>query len=137
MALLAQSVAEIALAINVHPPRFAAVIDGARPVDGELDLRLSRYFRMSDGFFLGLQTDYELLEAKRALNPNTVFSPHGVDVDLFAKAQDPATGLPALARDDGAHQARSAAADHDDIVRCSGSRGWCHRDIRVVIRPAL
>jgi glycosyltransferase involved in cell wall biosynthesis len=40
-----------------------------------------------------------LLEPKRALNPNTVFAPHGVDVDLFAKAQDPATELPALARD--------------------------------------
>lgn len=41
-----------------------------------------------------------LLDAKRALNPdNTVFSPHGVDVDLFAQAQDPATEVPALARD--------------------------------------
>lgn len=40
-----------------------------------------------------------LVDAKRALNPNTVFSPHGVDVDLFAQAQDPATELPALARD--------------------------------------
>jgi hypothetical protein len=41
-----------------------------------------------------------LLDAKRALNPgNTVFSPHGVDVDLFAQAQDPATEIPALARD--------------------------------------
>jgi plasmid maintenance system antidote protein VapI len=37
-------------------------------MDGELDLRLARYFRMSEGFFLGLPTDYELLEAKRALN---------------------------------------------------------------------
>jgi glycosyltransferase involved in cell wall biosynthesis len=40
-----------------------------------------------------------LLDAKRALNPNTVFSPHGVDVALFAQAQDPATEVPALARD--------------------------------------
>lgn len=41
-----------------------------------------------------------LLDAKCALNPgNTVFSPHGVDVDLFAQAQDPATEVPALARD--------------------------------------
>ena len=45
-----------------------AVIDGDRPMDGELDLRLARYFGMSEGFFLGLQIDYELLEAKRALN---------------------------------------------------------------------
>ena len=40
-----------------------------------------------------------LLDTKRALNPNTLFSPHGVDVDLFAQAQDPATPVPALARD--------------------------------------
>jgi hypothetical protein len=40
-----------------------------------------------------------LLDAKRALNPNTVFSPHGVDVGLFAQAQDPATDVPAIARD--------------------------------------
>ena len=40
-----------------------------------------------------------LLDAKRALNPNVLFSPHGVDVDLFANAQDPATELPALARE--------------------------------------
>ncbi len=40
-----------------------------------------------------------LLDAKRALNPQTVFSPHGVDVDLFAKAQDPATATPDLGRD--------------------------------------
>ena len=36
-------------------------------MDAELDLRLARYFRMSEGFFLGLQDDYELLKAKRSL----------------------------------------------------------------------
>lgn len=40
-----------------------------------------------------------LLDAKRALNAHTVFSPHGVDVALFAQAQDPSTPVPALARD--------------------------------------
>jgi plasmid maintenance system antidote protein VapI len=44
------------------------MIDGTEAVDADLDLRLARYFRMSEGFFMGLQTDYELLEAKRALN---------------------------------------------------------------------
>ena len=45
-----------------------AQIDGATAIDAELGLRLSRYFRMSEGFFLGLQDDYEILEAKRSLN---------------------------------------------------------------------
>ncbi len=62
------SAAELARAINVPPARVEAVIDGARPMDGELDLRLARYFRMSEGFFLRLQTQYDVLEAKRALN---------------------------------------------------------------------
>jgi addiction module HigA family antidote len=60
--------AALARAIDAHPERVSAVIDGSAPMDAELDLRLARYFRMSEGFFLGLQADYELLEAKRALN---------------------------------------------------------------------
>jgi glycosyltransferase involved in cell wall biosynthesis len=42
-----------------------------------------------------------LLEAKRALNPTTFFSPHGVDAELFGLAQDPATAIPSGARDLG------------------------------------
>ncbi|MEO8010437.1 MAG: glycosyltransferase, partial [Dokdonella sp.] len=40
-----------------------------------------------------------LVEAKRALNANTVFSPHGVDVALFAQAADAKTEIAAGARD--------------------------------------
>ncbi len=58
----------LARAIDVNAPRIRALLDGEQPIDAELDLRLARYFRMSEGFFLGLQADYELLEAKRALN---------------------------------------------------------------------
>jgi len=43
-----------------------------------------------------------LLEAKRRLNPAVVFSPHGVDVELFARALDPALP-PAPATADLAH----------------------------------
>jgi addiction module HigA family antidote len=62
------SVDKLAEDIGIAPERIAAVIDGAHPMDAELDLRLGRYFGMSDGFFLRLQDRYELLEAKRALN---------------------------------------------------------------------
>ena len=58
----------LAKAIDVEVARVRAVLDGTTAMDAELDLRLARYFRMSEGFFLGLQDDYELLEAKRALN---------------------------------------------------------------------
>ena len=59
---------ELAIAIGLPVERVLSVIDGNRPMDGELDLRLGRYFGMSEGFFLRLQDQYELLEAKRALN---------------------------------------------------------------------
>lgn len=59
---------EVAAAIGVVPERIVSVIEGARPMDAELDLRLARYFRMSEGFFLRLQERYEIVAAKRALN---------------------------------------------------------------------
>lgn len=40
-----------------------------------------------------------LLAAKRAQNSRTVFAPHGVDVELFRKAADPATVVPDGAKD--------------------------------------
>jgi addiction module HigA family antidote len=62
------SVEQLAGDIGVVAERIVAVIDGVRPIDAELDLRFSRYFRMSEGFFLRLQDRYEIVEAKRALN---------------------------------------------------------------------
>lgn len=64
---LGLTIEEIAERIAVPVERIRSVIDGERPVDGELDLRLGRYLGMSEGFFLRLQDQYELLEAKRAL----------------------------------------------------------------------
>lgn len=59
---------QVAERIGVAVERIVSVIDGARPMDAELDLRLARYFRMSDGFFLRLQERFEIVKAKRALN---------------------------------------------------------------------
>ena len=58
----------LAGAIELPVARVKAVVEGTARMDAEMDLRLARYFRMSEGFFLGLQADYELLEAKRTLN---------------------------------------------------------------------
>lgn len=65
---LGLTVEMLGASLAVESGRLSDIIDGRRAMDAELDLRLARYFRMSEGFFLGLQTDYELLEAKRALN---------------------------------------------------------------------
>lgn len=65
---LGLTAAALAQALAIDAARLQAVIDGDARMDGELDLRLARYLRMSEGFFLGLQDDYELRQAKRALN---------------------------------------------------------------------
>ena len=65
---LSLSTADLASALAVDEARLVAVLNGATVIDADLDLRLSRYFQMSEGFFLGLQIDHDLLEAKRAMN---------------------------------------------------------------------
>lgn len=57
----------LARAIGVAPRRINEIVLGKRAVTADTDLRLSRYFGVSEGFFLGLQMDFELLERKRAL----------------------------------------------------------------------
>jgi antitoxin HigA-1 len=57
----------LARAIGVPPRRINEIVLGKRGITADTDLRLARYFNMSDGFFIGLQTDYELMERKRAL----------------------------------------------------------------------
>lgn len=65
---LEMTVEALAEAISASPADIQSVIDGVRPIDAELDLRLGRYFGMSEGFFLRIQDSYALLEAKRVLN---------------------------------------------------------------------
>ncbi|WP_285021169.1 HigA family addiction module antitoxin [Novosphingobium sp. fls2-241-R2A-195] len=58
----------LATSLGIAASHLHAVLDGTLRMDADLDLRLARYFCMSEGFFLGLQVDYELREAKRALH---------------------------------------------------------------------
>lgn len=58
----------LAAAIGVAPQVVAGLIDGVAPISGELDLRLTRYFGLSAGFFLRLQNSHDLLRARRSLN---------------------------------------------------------------------
>ena len=55
----------LANAINVPPRRINEIVLGKRAVTADTDLRLARYFGMSEGFFLGLQADYELMQRRR------------------------------------------------------------------------
>jgi len=57
----------LARAVHVPPRRVNEIVLGKRAVSADTDLRLARYFGISEGFFLGLQTDYDLLERKRKI----------------------------------------------------------------------
>lgn len=57
----------LARAIHVPPRRINEIILGKRSVTADTDLRLARYFVISAGFFLGLQTDFDLMEKRREL----------------------------------------------------------------------
>ena len=57
----------LARAIAVPPRRINEIVLGQRAVTADTDLRLARYFRLSEGFFLGLQTDFELMARRRQI----------------------------------------------------------------------
>jgi len=57
----------LARAIRVPPRRINEIVLGKRAVTADTDLRLARYFGMSEGFFLGLQTDHDLRAKKREI----------------------------------------------------------------------
>lgn len=59
---------ELAAGTGIDPAKLARLIAGEGPVDADADLRLTRYLRMSEGFFLRLQMDFDLEEAKRTMN---------------------------------------------------------------------
>ena len=57
----------LARAVHVPPRRINEIVLGKRAMTADTDLRLARYFGMSEGFFLGLQSDYELMERRREI----------------------------------------------------------------------
>ena len=57
----------LARAIHVPPRRINELVLGKRAITADTDLRLARYFGVSEGFFLGLQSDYDLLERRREI----------------------------------------------------------------------
>jgi addiction module HigA family antidote len=59
----------LARALGVPPRRINEIVLGKRAITADTDLRLARYFGMSEGFFLGLQVDHDLMERRRAIGP--------------------------------------------------------------------
>lgn len=57
----------LAKALGVPPNRINAIVNGTRRVTADTDLRLCKYFGLSDGFWLRLQNTYETREARRTI----------------------------------------------------------------------
>ncbi|MFC6014887.1 HigA family addiction module antitoxin [Plantactinospora solaniradicis] len=58
---------KVAVAIGVPPRRINEIVHGKRRITADTALRLSRYFRTTDLFWINLQNRYDLEVEKDAL----------------------------------------------------------------------
>jgi addiction module HigA family antidote len=58
----------LAKEIGVHPQRIGEIIAGKRAVTADTDLRLCKFFGLSEGWWLRLQADYDTEIAKRGMS---------------------------------------------------------------------
>jgi len=59
---------QLAKDLRVPPTRISAILAGMRAITADTGLRLDRYFRLSEGWWLRLQTDCDLRRAQRELS---------------------------------------------------------------------
>ena len=64
---LDMSQSALAREISVPPRRINEIVLGKRSVTADTDLRLSRYWGVSEGFWLALQADHDLMQRKRQI----------------------------------------------------------------------
>ena len=57
----------LANALGVPANRIHHIVKGERGITADTDLRLCKFFGLSDGYFLRLQSAHDTMEAKRAL----------------------------------------------------------------------
>src|SRR5579883_3490007 len=57
----------LARAIGVPPRRINEIVLGKRAITADTDLRLARYFGLSDGFWLGIQASRARRRPKRTM----------------------------------------------------------------------
>jgi addiction module HigA family antidote len=58
---------ELAEKLHVPRRRIAALVHNTQAITAEIDLRMARYFGLSEGFWLKLQSAYQLFQCRRAL----------------------------------------------------------------------
>ncbi len=55
----------LAQAIGVPANRINEIIRGRRGISADTDLRLARFFKLSEGYWLRMQNTYDMMEARR------------------------------------------------------------------------
>ncbi|MEX2163444.1 MAG: HigA family addiction module antitoxin [Sulfuricaulis sp.] len=61
------SINRLARDIVVPPGRISAIVNGKRAITADTALRLGKYFGVSPEVWMGLQADYDLRVAQRAI----------------------------------------------------------------------
>jgi addiction module HigA family antidote len=69
-------ISEVATSTSINVKQLEQLLNCKIPVTADLDLRLGRYFGMSEGFFLRLQNCFDLEEERRA---------NGTELDQIAR----------------------------------------------------
>ena len=73
---------KLAKDISVHPRRINEIVHGQRSISADTALRLSRYFGLSERFWLNLQARYDLEMEKDRLGERL-----SVEVKVLATGQ--------------------------------------------------
>lgn len=78
----------LAKAIGVPPNRIHDIVRNRRNITADTDIRLCKFFGLSEGYFLRLQNDYMLMEAKRSLGKRlfNIKSYRQIQKESFARA---------------------------------------------------
>lgn len=65
---LGLSAADLAQAIHVPAARIKDILQGSQEITADTSLRLAKFFGVSDAYFLKLQSDIDLRDAKKNLS---------------------------------------------------------------------
>jgi addiction module HigA family antidote len=57
----------LAKALGIPQNRISDIINGKRGISADTDLRLCKYFSLTEGYFTGMQADFERINAKQQI----------------------------------------------------------------------
>lgn len=65
---LGLSAADLVQAIHVPAARIKDILHGSQEITADISLRLAKFFSVSDAYFLNMQSDIDLRDAKKHLS---------------------------------------------------------------------